>query len=284
MTETLTERLARPPLVDVCREAPFALVRAEGDDTGDGNTLDGFAAVFKRQTIIDSWEGKFKEEIAPGSMKKSFRENPPVIQFDHGRHPLVGSIPIASIKTIREEVDPERAPDGGAHLIAPLHDNWLIHPVRDAIASGSINGMSFRFGVVREEWRDHTGKLITDEDELRALLMRTWREDVPDDELLLRTLKELKVPELGPVVWPAYRDTSVGVRSMEILAALTDPQVRAEVARALVGTPSEPSGAEGASGEGRAAIPVEVPPEGTPGKPVPSKEARDRDLRLRGVI
>ena len=62
------------------------------------------------------------------------------------------------------------------------------------------------------------------------------------------------------------------------------PGARAELARLLVGTPSEPSEAEGASGEGRAATSVEEPPEGTPGKPVLSPAARERDLRLRGVI
>ena len=287
MTEILTERHARPPMEGVTREAPFKLVRATGDgEAGDGLTLDGYAAVFNRETIIDSWEGRFKEKIAPGAMKKSFRENPPVIQFDHGRHPMVGSIPIAAVETCREEVDAERAPEGGAHIIARLHDNWLIAPVRDAIASEAINGMSFRFGVVKEEWRDHTGKLITDEETLRELLHRTWYEDVPDEELLLRTLKELKVPELGPVVWPAYGETSVGVRSKDVLAALTDPQVRTEVARALVGTPPEPSDPEGGSaGEGRAATPVEEPPAALPDtKPVPSPAARDRALKLSGVI
>lgn len=292
MTSTLIERHQRPPLEGVRRVSPFVLVRdaAEDGEAGDGLTLDGYAAVFNRETIIDSWEGRFKEKIAPGAMKKSFRENPPVIQFDHGRHPMVGSIPIAAAERgyPKEEVDADLAPEGGAHIIARLHDNWLIQPVRDAVASGSINGMSFRFGVVREEWHDHTGRQITDEEELYGLLRRTWIEDVPDKELLVRTLKELRVPELGPVVWPAYGDTSVGVRSMDVLAALTDPQVRAEVARALVGTPSEPDEAAGASGEGRAAAPVEEPPTALPDtgttKPVPSSAARERDLFLKGVL
>ena len=232
---TVSERFKLPPRegwtgdLTMRRRAPFTLVRDDSGEAGDGNTLDGYAAVFNRETIIDSWEGKFKEQVAPGSMKKSFRDAPPIIQFDHGRHVLIGSIPIGQHEpgSPREETDPERAPEGGAHVIARLHDNWLIQPLRDAIKSESIDGMSFRFMVVREEWRDHTGKRITDEDALRAELRRTWYEDVPDDELLLRTLKELGVPELGPVVWPAYAETSVGVRSMvahlgEIVPDLSD--------------------------------------------------------------
>jgi HK97 family phage prohead protease len=237
MTDDLTiQRAERPPLEGLRREAPFQLRAAgDGDEAGDGLTLDGYAAVFNRETIIDSWEGRFKEKIAPGAMKKSFRENPPKVQFDHGHHPLIGSIPIASVETIREDTDPVLAPEGGAHIVARLFDNWLVQPVRDAIAAESIDGMSFRFGVVREVWHDHEGKKITDPQDLRDLLRRSWLEELEDDELIVRTLQELRVPELGPVVWPAYADTSVGVRSITIdLARLDDPEQRTKLAQAVI--------------------------------------------------
>lgn len=241
MTTEAIQRAARPPVADLCREAPFKLRDAgDGEAAGDGLTLDGYAAVFNRDTIIDSWEGRFKERIAPGAMKKSFRENPPRVQFDHGRHMLIGSIPIAKLDRgyPREEVDPVLAPEGGAHVVARLHDNWLIQPVRDAIEAETIDGMSFRFSVVREQWRDHTGKVIRDEEELRQLLRRSWMEDVPDEELLQRTLQELRVPELGPVVWPAYTDTSVGVRSgtltIDLARLAEDREERTKLAQAVL--------------------------------------------------
>jgi len=236
MTELQQKRADSPPLEGIRRTSPFTLTRAADDEAGDGLTLDGYGAVFNRETIIDSWEGRFRERIAPGAMKRSFRETPPRIQFDHGHHPLIGSIPIGSIESAREEVDPVLAPEGGAHIIARLHDNWLVQPVRDAIASGSIDGMSFRFSVLQEEWHDYAGKKITDEDTLRGELRRTWMEDVPDEELLIRTLKQLKVPEVGPVVWPAYTDTSVGVRSEILhidLRGLDQPSERSKLARAI---------------------------------------------------
>jgi len=234
-TMTDRERAAVPPRTDVLREAPFALRSAGDGEAGDGRTLDGWGAVFNRETIIDSWEGRFKEKISPGAMKKSFRENPPKIQYDHGRHPLIGSIPIAALQRIAEEADPEHAPEGGAHVVGRLHDNWLVEPVREAIASGSIDGMSFRFSVVRERWYGADGKEIRDEEALREALRRTWYEDVPDEELLLRDLKELKVREIGPVMWPAYDDTSVGVRSAVIdLGRLGDPDTKKLLARAVL--------------------------------------------------
>lgn len=250
-----------PPCTDVLRSTPFAVRAADDGEPGDGLTLDGFAAVFNRLTIIDSWEGRFKEGIAPGSMKRSFREAPPVIQFDHGRHPLIGSLPIAELTRIAEESDPELAPDGGAHVLGRISDNWLMQPVRDAIANRSVNGMSFRFTVVREKWTDAAGRTIRDEDELRQLLRRTWLEDVPDEELLTRTLQELRVPELGPVVFPAYAETSVGVRSMlDRLEQLQPSELSAlsERVKDLTGRPAQGVGGGDPDTEDRSA-PVPTP-------------------------
>src|SRR5690606_2923592 len=255
---------------DVRREAPFALRSADGEDGGDGRTLDGWGAVFNRETIIDSWEGRFREKISPGAMKKSFRENPPRIQYDHGRHPLIGSIPIAALERIAEEVHPEHAPEGGAHVVGRLHDNWLVEPVREAIASGSINGMSFRFSVVRERWFDAGGKEIRDEETLREQLRRTWYEAVPDEELLLRDLKELRVPEIGPVMWPAYEETSVGVRSAVIdLGRIHEPDTRRLLARAVLLADAAESAPEPAE---RDDAPHPTEPEGPAGGHAPAPE------------
>src|SRR5690606_40944217 len=94
---------------------------------------------------------------------------------------------------------------------ARLTDNWLIQPIRDAISDGAVDGMSFRFDVVRDEWRDINGKLIKDDGELLALLY-----DPGERGPLQRTLIEVRVAELGPVVFPAYQETSVGVRARSI--------------------------------------------------------------------
>jgi phage head maturation protease len=235
MTTAVIERAKTPPREDLLRDAPFAMRAADPETPNDGRTLDGYGAVFGRVTIIDSWEGRFKEDIARGSMKKSFDENPPRIQFDHGRHPLIGSIPIAKLTFAREEKDPDLAPDWGAHIVGRISDNWMMWPIRDAIAEGNINGMSFRFSVVREEWRYPDGKLIKDDEELFAELMKSWNPDYPESDLLTRSLRELKVPEMGPVAWPAYEATSVGVRSKVTidLGKLGDPEQKKILARVI---------------------------------------------------
>lgn len=243
------------------RSAPFELTRAAAE--GDGLTLEGYAAVFDTPTRIDSWEGTFDESIARGAFKKSIRENTPVLQFDHGRHPMVGSVPLGAIDTAREDTQ-------GLFISARLHDNWMVQPVRDAIASGSIDGMSFRFVVVKDEWRDSKGNLITDPSEVQRLL---WQPDPKG--VLQRTLKEVKVPELGPVVFPAYRETSVGVRSLlERMPAEMADTLRSELERLSHGTPddSEREGREGAEGAADSTEPGD--------HSVPTPATRDNGFRL----
>ncbi|MGE4164075.1 MAG: HK97 family phage prohead protease [Vicinamibacterales bacterium] len=199
---------ATPYRDDLCRSAMFELVRADDARNGDGLTIDGYGAVFNAPTRINSWEGEFDEVIAPGAFKKSLRERTPIMQFDHGHHPLMGSLPLGRWDSVQED-------DRGLHVVGRLSDNWLVQPFRDAIADGGVTGMSFRFSVVRDEWTDAAGKKIRD-DELGDLL---WY-GADDRGPILRTLREVKVSEVGPVTWPAYDSTSVGVRSTDTVIDL----------------------------------------------------------------
>lgn len=198
---TTAEKKA-PPRDDLCRSVPFTLVRA-ADDSSDGLTFTGYGAVFNQPTRIDSWEGCFDEQIAPGAFRKSLRERTPKFQFDHGRHPLIGSVPIGTIVDIHED-------ERGLYVQARLGRHILIDLIREAISTGAIDGMSFRFSVVRDEWRDRNGQVVRP-DEVEKIL---WH-DTEGRGPLLRTLKEVRIAEVGPVVWPAYAGTSASVRSAD---------------------------------------------------------------------
>lgn len=182
---------------------PFTADRVEGEN-GDGLTFTGYGAAFNSPTRIDSWEGCFDEQIAPGAFRKSLRERTPKFQFDHGRHPLIGSVPIGVIKDIQED-------DRGLYVEARLGKHIIIDLIREAIETGAIDGMSFRFSVVRDEWRDKDGNMVKPDDVKRIL----YYGEEPERAPLLRTLKEVKIAEVGPVVWPAYADTSASVRSAD---------------------------------------------------------------------
>lgn len=187
-------------------------------EAGDGRTMEGYAAVFNSPTRIRSWEGEFDEEIAPGAFRSTLRERTPVLQFDHGRDQRTGTVPIGSIADVRED-------DQGLFVSARLYDNPVVEPIRQAIEGKSITGMSFRFAVEREEWTDNAGKKVRD-DEIGRLL---W--DAGDRGPLKRRITRINpLHELGPVVFPAYDTTSVGVRSM----ASTDPDGYRDLVREVI--------------------------------------------------
>jgi HK97 family phage prohead protease len=172
----------------------------------DGNTLAGYAAVFDTPTEIHERGQTFMEQLSRGAFAKAINnQDRVVLQFDHGQHPLIGSMPLGAITSMEEDAR-------GLYVEAQLTDNWLVQPVRDAIAAGAVDGMSFRFAVEGETW-DRSG-------------------DIP-----LRTISEVRLYELGPVVFPAYAETSVAVRSA--LEAFGSDTVREALADHTEATPDE---------------------------------------------
>jgi HK97 family phage prohead protease len=159
--------------------------------SGDGRTMEGYAAVFNSVSRIADWGGDFDEVIRPGAFARSLQARKPVLQFDHGRDARVGSVPIGAIDDIHEDSQ-------GLYVRARLFDNDTVEPVRQAIEGGAINGMSFRFGVPKggDKWTNP---------EKRS-------DGVSDAEL--REIFDTDTRECGPVVFPAYDATTVTVRSL----------------------------------------------------------------------
>lgn len=146
----------------------------------DGRTLEGYAAVYDQPAEIDSpQEGHFTETIQRGAFGASIALKVPALLFDHGRHPQIGAFPLGKITDISED-------SRGLHVRARLTRSSLVEPVRAAIADGSIGGMSVRMNVSRDAWAANRSA---------------------------RTITEASLVELGPVPFPAYEATSVGVRS-----------------------------------------------------------------------
>jgi HK97 family phage prohead protease len=220
----------------------------------NGRRLVGTVAMFHKRTRIPDRNGDFEENLHPGFMARSLKElGVPIMQFDHGKCPRTGTVPIG-----RYDIWDETRT--GYDVEGDLFDNQLVEPIRQAIEGRAIKGMSFRFQVSKngDRWERRNGGMD------------------------LRHVLDADVPEAGPVVFPAYRDTRVAVRSIlatfddeELAEAIRELRAMAGLATDLTGEPSTWSGGRG--------DPDAQPREGE--APNPAQLARIRALRtLRTVL
>ena len=168
------------PRDDLVRMVDFT--RAEASE--DGNTLVGYASVFNEWTDIDSWEGRFRERIAPTAFDRTIREsgNKVKVLFNHGFDPQIGDKPLGRPRVME--------PRGkGLWTETPLDDTSYNRDLKALLNSGALDGMSFRFSVVSDHWTEG------------------------DDGVEERTINEVKLFEFGPVTFPAYEATTAGVRN-----------------------------------------------------------------------
>lgn len=226
-------------------------------EAGDGLTMEGYAAVFNSPTKIRDAQGIFEETILPGAFKRSLTERAPVLQWDHGRDPSVGTAPIGDIADLRED-------DTGLFVRARLYDHPSTERVRMAIKGKSVKGMSFRFGVPDggEVWSKRDGM----------------------DQ---REIRDADVHELGPVVFPAYKTTSVSMR--DLLATLDPDEYRAlicELAAELRRVPdlSDLVGQPGARSSGGDDHGTPPSSGGAPATPHLRQRLDEGALRARGIL
>lgn len=166
--------------------ADFAEFEFRAADDGDGLTLAGYIAKFNEPTLIQDWYGEYMEDIKRGAFSKTLAARGATkikMQFNHGHDPAFGALPIGAWTELREDRK-------GLYGEGRLNDNWHTIPIRAAIESGGLDGMSFKFTVVAA----------------------TERKGTKPGEIDSRTLTEVNLFEAGPVVHPAYDGTTVGLR------------------------------------------------------------------------
>jgi hypothetical protein len=145
----------------------------------DAKTTTGYAVLFNHETDIG---GYFREKFSPGAFTKSLVDRDVVALHSHdGGRPLGRR----SRDTLRLTEDQK-----GLGFENDLPDTQDGRDLAISIERGDIEGMSFRFRALKEEW-DET-------------------QDPP-----LRTVVEAELYEITYTAFPAYADTEVGLRSLE---------------------------------------------------------------------
>jgi HK97 family phage prohead protease len=173
-----------PPGTRERRLVKFDRVEIRAGDNGV-KTLAGHAAVFNSDS--EPMYG-FTERIKPGAFTRAIKEDDVRALFNHDANYVLGR---NKAKTLRLAED-----DQGLAFEVDLPDTQAARDVATLIERGDVSGCSFSFRTVKDEW-----------------------EYSQDGTTALRTLIDVELFDVGPVVWPAYPATDVSVRSIEDIAA-----------------------------------------------------------------
>lgn len=170
-----------------------------------GPGLVGYGAVFDTVTTIGMFF-QFDEEVAPGAWAKTIDEGDIRSMFNHDENWLLGRTSAGTL-TLSED-------DTGLRYDIDINqDDPQAMAVHARVARGDVTGSSVWFRVIREEWTEPT--------------------DGNGLERPKRRIVEAELFETGPVVFPAFETTEVGVRSLDVLdATLRSAGVRSDHDRA----------------------------------------------------
>jgi len=155
------------------------MVKGEGEPT----KIVGYAAVFnKRSEDL----GGFTEQLAPGAFKTALKSSDTRALFNHDSNYILGR---RSAGTLALKED-----DNGLHVEITPPDTQYARDLQANIDAGNIKEMSFGFRIAKD------GETWTDE----------------ENGMPLRTLTKISdLLDVSPVVFAAYNDTSVAMRSLE---------------------------------------------------------------------
>lgn len=187
--------MSTPPRENLFRASfPSGIaLRDDADTAGGMPTMTGHFTVFNQWAEIKSrWEGHFLERFAPGSLTKTFAENGDKIRvmFQHGKDPQIGEKLLGVPSVVREDGDV------GGYYEVPLFDTSYNRDLLPGLQANAY-GASMRFSSMREEFNETPEKSAYNPD------------GIPE-----RTIREARIGEAGPVVWPAYAGATAGIRSI----------------------------------------------------------------------
>lgn len=160
--------------IEATIERRYIPAEVRADDEG---RIEGYAAVFDQWAEI--WN--FKEKVRAGAFKKTIEESDIRALFNHNSNYVLGRKKAGTLELAED--------DHGLHFrTTPPSTDWT-SGLLESIQRGDVDGASFSFDVVADEWHSVDG----------------------NDE---RELIEVRLYDVGPVTFPAYPQTSVSVRAL----------------------------------------------------------------------
>jgi uncharacterized protein len=155
----------------------------------DGRKIEGYAATFNQRTQLPG----FIERILPGAFTRAVQEKQDVVcLFNHNENFVLGRTTSGTLRLAQDS--------RGLHYVCDLPDTQVARDLHASIQRGDINGCSFAFTMVPggEAWTEESGDC---------------------GRYVLRSISDLNLHDVSPVVNPQYTNTEVSARELEIVGA-----------------------------------------------------------------
>jgi HK97 family phage prohead protease len=150
-------------------------------ESGGTKKITGYAAVFNS---LSEDLGGFREKINPGAFRSAIKKSDTVALFNHDSNIVLGRTSAGTLELKEDKT--------GLFMEIDPPDTQAARDLMVSIERGDIKQQSFGFIVKNDSWETVDGEEI-------------------------RTIGEVEeLYDVSPVTYPAYPDTSVALRSLEI--------------------------------------------------------------------
>lgn len=152
------------------------------ENQAEQRTIEGHAAVFNEWSETLGLHFPYQERVLPGAFRESIHVDDVRALFNHDPNYVLGRNTSGTLQLEEDE-------KGLKVRIYPPDTQWA-RDLMTSIDRGDINQMSFGFVVEKDHWG-------------------------VENERDVRSLEKVRLFDVSPVTYPAYRQTDVGVRSMQ---------------------------------------------------------------------
>ncbi|MFB8328086.1 HK97 family phage prohead protease [Bacillus wiedmannii] len=169
---------------------------------GGLRTITGYAVKWEMKSVTMGYWRRFKEQFKRGAFTDSLTQDDQLALWSHDYSQVLGRTKNGTLRLFEDEI--------GLRFELDLADTTLGDDTYKTIKRGDIDGVSFGFQMVKEE----------------------WDESNPDN--IVRSVTKAKLVEISPVAFPAYPDSQVSARSHDPYKQFVDERNQKDLRQKLI--------------------------------------------------
>lgn len=171
------------------RDLTSESIEIREDDDGN-RTITGYAVKWEKKSVVMGLFRKFREQFQKGAFVNSLSSDDQRFLWSHDTSKVLGRTKNGTLRLNEDEI--------GLRFELDLPKTSLGNDTYESIKRGDVDGVSFGFRMIDQDLQE------------------------PEDDLMLRTVKQAKLFEVSAVAFPAYPDSEVSARGHDPLAQYAD--------------------------------------------------------------